>query len=61
MHCLDMAIASNEIQTFEYELEIDGQQRFWEARLVASGVDEVTAIVRETTAQNANLRSIAPE
>ncbi|AFY69132.1 multi-sensor signal transduction histidine kinase [Thalassoporum mexicanum PCC 7367] len=48
---LELAIASGDTQTFEYELEINGQLRCWEARLVASGSDEVTSIVRETTAQ----------
>jgi PAS domain S-box-containing protein len=55
---LELAIASKEIQTFEYELEIDGRQRFWESRLVASGVDEVTAIVRETTSQKQTLEAL---
>jgi PAS domain S-box-containing protein len=51
MLTLEQTIATNEIQTFDYQLEINGQERFWETRLVASGSDEVTAIVRETTAQ----------
>ena len=39
-------------QTFEYELPIPGRGvRNYEARMVASGLNEVTAIVRDITEQ----------
>ncbi len=37
------------IQTLEYELPINDQSRYWEARIVACGDDEVLVIVRNIT------------
>jgi PAS domain S-box-containing protein len=36
-------------QTIEYQLELDGERRDFEARMVGSGDDEVLAVVREFT------------
>jgi PAS domain S-box-containing protein len=45
-------LATGAMQTFEYQLPIPGRGiRDYEARMVASGPDEVTAIVREITAR----------
>ncbi len=42
-------LETNEIQMFEYQLPVDGELRDFEARYTASGTDEVTAIIRDTT------------
>src|SRR5204862_249130 len=36
-------------QTIEYQLDLDGERRDFEARMVKSGDDEVLAVVREFT------------
>jgi hypothetical protein len=41
--------AAQGVQTVEYRLTIDGEQRDFEARLVPSGDDEVVVIVRDFT------------
>jgi PAS domain-containing protein len=43
------ALERGAIESVEYELELDGAIRVFEARLVVSGDDEVTAIVRDFT------------
>lgn len=47
MHHVEKAIATGEPQIFEYQLPVDGSIRNQEARIVASGEDEVLAIVRD--------------
>jgi PAS domain S-box-containing protein len=43
------AVATAEVQTLEYELQFDGQRRYYEARVAASGDDEFVLIVRNIT------------
>src|SRR5207253_5382074 len=43
------ALNEGGIQTYEYELPLDGEPRFYEGRVVASGENEVVTIVREIT------------
>lgn len=42
-------LETRDIQTYEYQLLIEGDLRDFEARYTASGADEVTAIIRDTT------------
>lgn len=51
MEHLKRALRTKKVETFEYELPIKGELRYFEARLVASGKKEVLAIVREITDQ----------
>ena len=46
---MDQALATGVTQTLDYELPIQGNLRYWEARLVVCGEDEVLAIVRDLT------------
>ncbi len=43
------ALATDELQVSEYSYSVDGQQRYFEARLVSAGTDEVVSIVRDIT------------
>lgn len=43
------ALSRRTIQTLEYQLPIDGTSRYWEARIVVCGEDEVLVIVRDIT------------
>jgi PAS domain S-box-containing protein len=43
------ALSCRSIQTLEYQLPIDGTLRYWEARIVVCGEDEVLVIVRDIT------------
>jgi|GEM_PF-1093333 len=46
---IDRTIASGEMQTYEYETSSNNLRRFWEARMVACGQDQVLTIVRDIT------------
>lgn len=46
---IDRALASGEMQIFEYALEVGGQMRHYEARLVVGGREEILAIIRDIT------------
>ena len=46
---INKALETNDIQMYEYQLPVDGEVRDFEARYTASGSDEVTAIIRDTT------------
>jgi len=48
MHHIQQALSTNEIQIFEYQLQLE-ELRDYEARLVVSAQDEVMAIVRDIT------------
>ncbi len=48
MHYIRQALSTNEVQIFEYQLQLD-ELRDYEARLVVSAKDEVMAIVRDIT------------
>jgi signal transduction histidine kinase len=45
------ALDTGEARVFEYQLEIDGKDRAYEARLAACGTDEVVVLVRDVTQQ----------
>jgi PAS domain S-box-containing protein len=45
----ELALESGDLRTIDYELVLDGVTRSFEARIVRSGDDEVTAIVRDFT------------
>jgi diguanylate cyclase (GGDEF)-like protein len=49
MRHLVQALATDEVQHFEYELVLDGVRYAFEARLAVSGSDHVLAIVRDIT------------
>lgn len=51
MKYIQQTLETEEIQVFEYQLEISGEVSVYEARLIASGDDEVLAIVRDITAR----------
>lgn len=40
------ALATNTIQTFEYDLDFSGQKRHFQARIISCGTDEVFVLVR---------------
>ncbi len=46
---IERALASGGMETFEYELTLDGERRDFEARTVGAGTDEVVMIVRNVT------------
>lgn len=46
---IDRALSSNATQYWEYSLRLDGKPLYFEARIVPSGRNEVTAIVRDIT------------
>lgn len=47
--CIDQALQTREIQTMEYNLKVGDSSHTFEARFKDSGVDEVTAIVRDVS------------
>ncbi len=47
MNHIDQVLEKKETQTMEYAIEIDGASHVFEARIKDSGLDEVTAIVRD--------------
>src|SRR5207244_8367268 len=47
--CVERTLDTGRTQAIEYQLEIGGELRDFEARMVPSGEDEVLAIVREFT------------
>lgn len=49
MHCIETALQTSEIQTFEYQMLLQNQLCDYEARLVVCAVDEVMVIVRDIT------------
>lgn len=48
-HYLKRTLDTGELQTFEYEIEINGEKFVREARVVVSGPDEALAIIRDVT------------
>jgi PAS domain S-box-containing protein len=50
MRSVEGALRGN-LQTFEYQLELGGRKRDFEARMVPAGEDEVVVIVRDFTAR----------
>ena len=49
MYCVERALATGEIQIFEYQLHLNNNLHDYEARIVVSADDEVMAIVRDIT------------
>ncbi|MFB8789317.1 MAG: PAS domain S-box protein [Potamolinea sp.] len=49
MEQMEQALSTGVTQTLEYNLPIHGKERYWEARLVVCGENEVLAIVRDIT------------
>jgi PAS domain S-box-containing protein len=45
--CIEMALLNHEIQTLEFSLKIGNSSRVFEARFKDSGINEVTAIIRD--------------
>ncbi|GAB4368611.1 MAG: hypothetical protein Kow00121_07880 [Elainellaceae cyanobacterium] len=49
MEYVQRAIATRELQVYEYEIVIDGEVRYEEARIIPNGSDQVLVIVRDIT------------
>ena len=49
MHHIGQALDSNAIQSFEYELTVRKTSKRFQARMIASGADEVFVLVRNST------------
>ncbi len=49
VEALAKAFRTNEIQTYEYPVEINDSLRYYEARFIVSGISEVLVIVRNVT------------
>ena len=47
--CIDRALQTGDMQTFEYQISADGDRRYYECRVVVSGEREVLAIARNIT------------
>jgi PAS domain S-box-containing protein len=58
---IERALLTGEVQIYEYQLPINGKMRQREARLIASGPDEVLAIVRDITERKAREALLAEE
>jgi PAS domain S-box-containing protein len=48
---IDRTLATGELQALEYDLEVDGEARSFEARMIPSGPDEVVSVVRDFTSE----------
>jgi len=62
--CIERALETGEMSSVEYELEIRGEARVFESRMVPSGANEVVTIVRDFTEQRraeAEQRRLAEE
>jgi PAS domain S-box-containing protein len=46
---IDRTLATGKLQSLEYELEVEGVLRSFEARMIPSGPDEVVTVVRDFT------------
>jgi signal transduction histidine kinase len=45
--CVDRTLATGKLQTLEYDLDLRGERRSFEARMIPSGADEVVSVVRD--------------
>jgi PAS domain S-box-containing protein len=52
----EKAFVNGMVETFEYELIIQGEKRYYENRVVANGKNEVLAIIRDITQQTKALQ-----
>jgi len=57
--CAERAIASQSTHTLEYELDVDGDRRLFEARMTPSSGDEIVSIVRDITPAHRLERELA--
>jgi PAS domain S-box-containing protein len=48
---IDRTLVTRQLQALEYELEVDGVVRSFEARMIPSGPDEVVTVVRDFTSE----------
>jgi PAS domain S-box-containing protein len=58
MRNMKAALGNGGTQTYEYELPISDETRYFESRMVKSGTDEVVAVVRDITERKRNEREI---
>jgi PAS domain S-box-containing protein len=49
LQCVELALETDELQVFEYQLPRHDGTSYWEARFAVSGQDEVMVIVRDIT------------
>lgn len=49
MDYVELALQTGEIQAYNYQLPLNGEPHYYEARIMVSGQDEVLAIVRDIT------------
>jgi two-component sensor histidine kinase len=49
IHAIQQVLQTGGVQIYEYQLEVDGGKRDYEARVVASGEDEALVIIRDVT------------
>ncbi len=59
MSCAAAALETRATQTHEYELELGGERRIFEARMVPSSDDEIVSIVRDITLSRRLERELA--
>jgi len=58
MPAIEQALATGEVQTFDYELPLDGEPHFYEARIVKSSPQSVIAIIRDVTEQRRTVAAL---
>ena len=58
MHLIQRALQTGETQTYEYEQVVGNVRRCYEARMVASGKDEVVTVARDVTADKRTLHEL---
>lgn len=51
--CVDRVLETGELHSFEYAVEVNGERRYREARVVLCGEDEVLSIMRDITKRKA--------
>lgn len=49
MDGIEHAVASGELQCFEYDLMVEGKKRYFEARITLGGEEDILVVVREIT------------
>jgi len=57
MHHLVLALSANEVQTYDYTLDINGKENRFHARMITSGSDEVFVLVRHI--EDSDIMSLA--
>jgi len=58
MHYVQQALTTGELQVYEYELELEGDYHYEEARLIPLNSDEVLVIVRDMTQRKQSERAL---